>query len=501
MHRRTVLRTCAAAVGAAAAAGVASAADGDRASGETQDDDPSDGAGLVWSARDEGLGEETLLDVAPGTDTPFVACGYGRDGDDSRAVVKTTDRWGRTEHQRRGPDWGTRGDALLAHDDGYVYAGVDDGAPLLARLSTPLDQSWRHTFDGAPAGRVHAAAAGGTYALGWSSDDDGSEATVAATDATGAEQWTNTVELGRLTALLAVGPALGDNSTTEGTATGRTATDAPPAGRSLVAVGARGDRDVEGGWVAEWRPDGTRRFDRTLSLPGPPAAAASDEGGVVLAGTTDGGDLFLRRFRQDWTVDWTATYPHDGEDPTVTDLVVRHGAGESGFGLLAHDADGTVVVRTGLDGGEQWRGRYAPSPDEWAGANRGYALAAVANDEFVVAGASAEGPEGRDWWLARVGDPATATPADVPDPTPTPGPTTTPPPTPTATPIDAIPTTADPTDTRTATPHVDTDGPGTATPTATLHDESTGTGPGFGVGAALAGLAGLAGLERWRGEE
>ncbi|PSQ19236.1 hypothetical protein BRD00_03075 [Halobacteriales archaeon QS_8_69_26] len=59
-----------------------------------------------------------------------------------------------------------------------------------------------------------------------------------------------------------------------------------------------------------------------------------------------------------------------------------------GFGLFGHDADGTVVVRTDLQGHERWRGRYAPY-DEGADdgpPDRGHSMIPVDGDQFVTDG-------------------------------------------------------------------------------------------------------------------
>ena len=106
----------------------------------------------------------------------------------------------------------------------------------------------------------------------------------------------------------------------------------------------------------------------------------------------------------------------------------------------------------------------------------------VGDGEFVLAGATAPGEEGRDWWVARVGEPGAATPY-TPDPTPTPPPNTLP------------PTTTPPTG---SAPTPDDDGtrsPGAAgTPSAS--SPTDGAGPGFDVLAALAGLSGYLAARR-----
>jgi len=138
-------------------------------------------------------------------------------------------------------------------------------------------------------------------------------------------------------------------------------------------------------------------------------------------------------------------------------------------------------------GEERWRGRYAPyagsDGDGDEPADRGNAMVPVAADEFVLAGTTAPSEEGRDCWLARVGEPGAATPADVPDPTPTPPPTTMPSRT------TAPPTGPTPTESVSPSPTPDT---GTRTPASpTVSD-----GPGSGVLTALAGLSGWLAVRR-----
>jgi hypothetical protein len=495
MRRRSFLRTGGSAALAAAVPGFASAT----ATSTDGDGSGADDPGVVWSARHSQSGTQALHDVAAGTTTPYVVCGHGRDGDYERALVRTTDRWGRAEHQRRGPEWGTRGDALIARKDayrGYLYAGVDDGAPLLAGLDDPLSQSWRRTYDGTPDDGVRAAATADGHALGWTEVGESTEGIVVGTDESGVEQWSDRLDGRRLTALVATVGVVDGTATPTAGATADGAADAVatprPDSPTVAAVGTDGESgDGESdAWLVTWGADGDRRTDRTLDVPGDgPATVVTDGSGIVLAGTTDEG-VWIQRRTARWVVDWTETHSVEGVRG-VDDLVVRRGGGsaETGYGLLAYDASSAVVLRTDDGGTERWRGRYRASPDGQSGGDRGHAMLPVDNDEFVVVGSTAEGPEGRDWWTARVGEPGESTPASVPEPTPTAPPTTFPPPRTTA----ATPGS----ETESATPTADRSGDGPpVTDVLRSESRSRATGPGFGVVTALAALGGWLAIQR-----
>lgn len=440
MRRRRFLRTASAL--AVVSAGVASAEmETERNAVANRQD-----SGLVWSSRDRQIGTQHLFDVARGVDYPFLVCGYGGDGDDQQPLVRVTDRWGRQESQRRGPQWGDQGHVLLALDDGYLLAGVDGGEPMLAAFTDLSNRSWRRTYDGTPDGQVRAMTTGDGHAVGWNQSDESAGPVVVGTDETGAERWTDHLPAGRsLSDVVSAGPDPG----------------------TVVVIGTATADDAPA-WATVWQPDGTRTRDLVLDTPGDgPEAAVEDENGVVLAGTTDDG-WWLQKQAVDWSVTWTRRYAADGSDRGVDDLVSR----VDRYGLLGHDRNGAVVVRTDGHGGEQWRGRYAPYTDGDGPADRGHALLPVAGDEFVIAGDTAPGEEGRDWWLARVGEPGVATPAAVPEPTPTRPPTTFP------------PTTAPPTDSMSKTATPEPTGETTSEPS-----QSTDL-PGFGVLAAATGLSG-----------
>lgn len=443
--RRGFLRTTAGIALLTGAPGVASATT-----------EPRRDPGIVWTRRDANPGTQQLFDVVRGPDHPFAFCGYGTSYGDDRTVVRLTDRWGRLRSQRRGSDdneWGDRGHELLVHEDGLLLAGVDDDAPLLLGINDPLaPPDWARTYDGTPEEAVHAATTGDGYAVGWTEAGESADAVMVGTDRTGTQQWSDRPgENRRLTGLVSAG------------------TDSA----SLVAVGRHTD-GTRGGWATAWSSDGSRERDLALDAPGDgPAVAVADCAAVVLAGATGDG-WWLQRRASDWSVDWTRTYAAEGSDRGVDDLVAR----SDGFGLLAHDEEGTVLLRADERGEEHWRGRYAPYTDGNRPADRGHAMVPVDGDEFVLAGVTAPGEDGRDWWAARVGEPGATTPADTPEPTPTP--------TPTDATFTSPPGSTDDTGTRNSESPGDGGGEAPTSSTAT----------GFGVGAAVAGLAGWLGIQR-----
>jgi len=460
MNRRSFLRSS---VGATLSTGVAGIA------GVTGVGAAAQASGIVWSQRGSAPGTQTLLDVVPGTDDAYICCGYTARYASESTLVQTADRWGRVRSSREGSEAnerGHRGYELRALDEGFLLAGVEDGAPKLLRTAHPMTRAdWAHSFDGEADGAIHVATTGATHAVGWTDAGDQSGAAVAATDAEGTEQWTDSLASERrLTALVATG---GD-------------------GTEFAAVGTGDD----GGWAVVLAADGTRERDRTLTTPGSgPEAAVTDGDGVVLAGSGPEG-WWLQRRDGEWAVDWTRTYADDGAtaEGGVDDLVVR----SDGYGLLAHEGSGAVVVRADGSGERRWRARYAPQD---GGGHRGHALVPVDGDEFVIAGATTAGEGGPDWWRARVGQPGETTPVEPPERTATPGPTTSPPPIHARTTEEGSATddTAGETDASTPVPVDGTERPtgtGTPTPDGDATTASSGDGPGFGPLAALAGLSG-----------
>lgn len=416
-------------------------------------------SGLVWTHREDSLGTRYWTDIVPGSEAPFVLCGYDIT-DSEHTVVRTTDRWGRVRSQRRGPEWGDGSSALVAHDDGYLLAGIDENAPLLMGFPDPsasefLVPDWRMTYDGTPDGPVYATTADTGHAIGWTDTAETAGAVVVGTDATGTARWTDRLrDSRRMVELIA----------------------APQSAGSVIAVGTH-DGDATDGWATVWRSDGTRHRDRSLETPDEPSAAVADGPAVVVAGTNENGDgVWLQRRTADWTVEWTHSYAAGGSNLDLDDLVVHAG----GYGLLAHDADGTLLVSSDESGTERWRGRYTPYSKQTGGGApvRGRAMIPVEGDEFVVAGSTAAGAEGRDAWVARVGDPEVATPAAVPTltPSPTPHGPLTPTPSPTITTPDDRPTPS----------------PATPSPTDTPGED----GAGLGLLSALAGVCGWLVLRR-----
>lgn len=412
--------------------------------------------GIVWTQRSDTDAFEYWADVAAGTGQQFVLCGRDRHAS-SHTRIRTTDQWGRQQSQRRGPEWGTGGFELVSHDDGYLMAGVDGTAPLL--ISFPdesaaefLVPEWRVTYDGATDGPVYATTTETGHAIGWTEMDE-TRSVVVGTDDTGTVQWTDRLD-GREVVML--GPA-------------------PSSAGSVLALGIQ--KGGSGGWATVWTQDGIRDQEHTFETLGEgPSAAVTDDSAVVVAGHAEDGYWFQKR-TADWSVEWTQTVSGQGRDSGVDGIVAR----ADGYGLLAHDDQGALVIRTDETGAEQWRGQYAPYSDEGQDRTpvRGWAMIPVARDEFVVAGSVGPGAEDRDSWVARVGEPGVATPAAVPEPTPSPTPTGPLTRTPT-------PTVAD------TTPSDDT---ATPIPTATVGASPTTT-PGAG-GAGFGLLAGLAGVFGW----
>jgi hypothetical protein len=456
MNRRTFLRAGVAATAAAAVPGfasVAASASVDRT------------AGVVWSKRDQHPKIQRHYDITRRADGSFLLSGLDTADGENRAFVRLADSWGRSQTWRKGSDeneWGDWGYEVIARESTNVLVGVADDAPKLVGFTVPPHPEWTATFDGTPAGAVHATQTDGGLAVGWT-EADGGTATVVGTDEEGTEEWSR---------------APGDERTLSELLT----TDSG----SVVAVGTVAG-DAGSAWATVWDGAGSQLRDETLDVPGEgPFTATADGDAVVLAGTTDE-DWWLQRRSADWSVDWTQTYDANGSDHDVDDVVAR----DEGYGLLGHDSGGAVVVRVSGDGSADWRGQYAPYTDDGP-AERGHAMVPVDGDQFVVAGTTHDGDEGDGWWWARVGDPAVATP-NTPEPTPTPGPTTTPAPQTT----EGTPTTeSDPGTTLTTTGG--TDVPTTATTEA---ESATGTstsssGPGFGLVATLAGLSGWVAMKR-----
>lgn len=412
-------------------------------------------AGVVWTQRSDTDVLEYWADVAAGTDRPFVLCGRDKSAS-SHTRIRTTDQWGRQQSQRRGPEWGTGGFELVSHDDGYLMAGVADSAPLLIGFpdesaSEFLVPEWRVTYDGRTAGPVYATSTAAGHAVGWTETAEVTSVVVG-TDDTGTERWTDRLGSREVVTL---GPA-------------------PTSAGAVLGMGTRDGGSA--GWVTVWTPEGARDREQSFETPGDgPSAAVVDGSAVIVTGRTDDG-FWLQKRTADWSVEWTRTVSVTGRDHGVDDVVAR----TDGYGLLAHDDRGALVVRTDETGAERWRGQYAPYSEgaEDRAPVRGHAMVPVAGDEFVVAGSVRPGTADRDSWVARIGEPGIATPAAVPEPTPSPTPTG--PLTRTPTPSAGDTTPAD----DTATPIPTATAP--ASPTATPGVD----GPGFGLLAGLAGVLG-----------
>lgn len=122
---------------------------------------PRDDSGIVWSRRSGRTATQGFLDVTRGPGKPFVFCGYAESGDGSNGVVAPFDWGGRPGRRHRGSQWGDRADDLVAREDGYLLAGVDDGDPMLAVVvdrgvegtDGPFDQDWRGPTTGRRTGR------------------------------------------------------------------------------------------------------------------------------------------------------------------------------------------------------------------------------------------------------------------------------------------------------------------------------------------------------------
>lgn len=320
--------------------------------------------GLVWTRRDEVIENRYWTDIVAGGEAAFVVCGTEERPNEEAAgktVVRTTDRWGHLQSQRKGPEWGDGSSELLAHDEGYLLAGRDDGAPLLigfpdAAAQEFLVPAWRRTYDGSPAGPVSVATTDAGHAIGWTETATDTGATVAGTEATGTTRWTADLDTGRR--LLDVLPA-------------------PSADGSVLAVGTHGgDGSSSEGWLTTWQEDGTRSRDRSISTPGEPGGTTVDGSAVVLAGT-DADGAWLQRRRADWSVAWTRSYRIESDSLELDDIV----AGAGGYGVLVHDGSGVIVIKTVTTGTEQWRGRYRPYSEGDGDGVRGRALLPV-DDEF-----------------------------------------------------------------------------------------------------------------------
>lgn len=420
LTRRALLRSSAAAV-LPTAAGMEATAKSSKS---------RDHNGVVWSNRKPLSGDQILRDVTNGSGTRYLVCGMGEES----AIIRTTDEWGRTESQRRGPEWGDSAHTLCSLADGYLLAGVDGDEPLLVDFEDLSTVRWRRVFDGIPDGTVHAASLGDQHVIGWTDagTDDGGR--VHATMADGTQIWSVSLPTNRSLTSLAT-----------------TSSEDPLVHATGPIAGSDQEAD---GWARTWRPDGSETEDRTLDLPGTPSTLLPEEASLLLAGvTTD--EWWLQRRDVDWSVQWTETHTVAGENPTLVDLV----AGENGFAIVGNDADGAVMLRLDKNGSERWRGHYPQNDDDTEPSLTARAGFTVTNDEVVVAGGTSSDGD-QDTWLARLGDPAVATPADVPSPTDTPGPTTFP-----------------------QTTAADVTEPTAATPTEE-------PGPGFGVAATLGGFVG-----------
>lgn len=443
----------------------------DGAVGHTNDAGHAQNSGIVWARRENGVPGRYWTDiVAANDDDPlehrFILCGhdYGND----YGILRSTDKWGRELHQRD-DGFGDSLSTLVAHDKGYLVAGIEETAPLLIGIPDPYNPNlfygdWQVTYDGTPTGPVHATTTDDGLAIGWTDAAETTGGVVVGTDDTGTPRWTDHLADGRRVAALVPAP------TSEGT------------------VGAVGPHDGEStdGWATVWGSDGTRIRDRPLDTPGDgPGAAVADGSAVVVAGTGSDG-WWLQRRTADWSVEWEQRYPDysaGGGHRPVDDLVRL----ADGYGLLSHDATGVRLVRTDDAGTERWRGYYAPYDEETTddGGVRGHSMIPVERDQFVVVGSATAGENYRYAWMARVGEPGRATPVPTPTPTPTDTPRTMPP-TQTRTP--------------TPTPSPTTDGgqsgsvTGTPTRPPTAAETSTDAPgaaiPGFGVVAALAGVVG-----------
>ena len=320
MNRRAFLQTSAALGGPALVTGVTGVTGASPGSGTGRT------TGVVWSRRDRLPGTQRMFDVVRGPEHPFTLCGYDTAAGHDRTFLLVADRWGRLRGHRRASDengLGSRGHELGPPRGVPARGGRRQVAAARRQSGPACPPAWSRTYDGTPEGPVHAATVGDTRAVGWTEPGeppDTAGTAIVGTDAEGNERWSDRAGDGqRLVELLSTG------------------TDTP----SLVAVGTR--VDGPGGWTTVWEPDGAQVRTARLETPGDgPAAAVADGGAVTLAGTADEG-WWLPRRRPDRGVDWTRTYDADGTDRGVDDLVTL----EAGYGLLAHDADGAVVLRGG----------------------------------------------------------------------------------------------------------------------------------------------------------
>jgi hypothetical protein len=414
-------------------------------------------SGIVWTRLDDTSSMWT--DIVPRTQDGYIICGKD-DMESHRAIVRTADQWGRVQGQRRGDEWGDKGAELIAHDDRYLLAGIEDNAPLLIgfpNVSTQefLVPDWRSTYNGVPSGSVHVTATADGYNIGWTEEGDLSGSTVVQTDRTGGKQWIDRLASPRRLAELV------QTSTTTG----------------WVAAAGPHEDNTTNGWATVWEPDGTRSRDRLLDTPGGgPSAVVTDESAVVMAGSNDDG-WWLQRRASDWSIDRERQYADDGGERQVTDLVRL----TDGYGLLGYDTTGTRLIRTDDTSSEQWRGHYTPYDQERTA--RGRSIIPVGNDEFIIIGSVSADADESNGWIARVGEPGQTTPSPPRTPTPT-------------TTGGEYGTMPDPA-TRTSTPLTPTTEGGESSPvteTPKQGDGSTessgGDTPGFGIMATLAGVVG-----------
>ncbi|PSP55932.1 hypothetical protein BRC82_03395 [Halobacteriales archaeon QS_1_67_19] len=372
------------------------------------EDEAGNSAALTerW-AKTVGGDADDKLATGVQTDDGYLVVGWSNssaeDGEYDGYVAKL-DRAGQTEWEHSYGGAGT--DKLFAVeqvDDGYLLAGMSSESAdaawtgWLLKIDDEGDVQWERTYGDGPSAFWSLASSGDSvYVGGWQKDST-AEAWAMELESDGTPVWSNTYDTARSGADEYVSSVFVDESgelLLTGTIEGSTF---DPADAWALKVGTDGE--------LQWdKTYGGTEFDRIHD------AAASDDGGYVLAGRTasddaDDQDGWVFKIEADGTKAWEHTYGtekkdgffgiHNDPDDGYVFSGNKHVLGEDG-------ADGWVV-KTDSRGVKQWGDTYGEG--YW---DKFWPVVEGHDGGYLAIGESTSYSENRDGWMVRLGGPVEA---------------------------------------------------------------------------------------------
>ncbi|USZ68084.1 PKD domain-containing protein [Halorussus salilacus] len=357
-----------------------------------------------WNATVGGGGDDKLTNGVK-TDEGYLVVGW-TDSDTSDGAddgyVAMVDESGRTTWERAfGGDGADRLFDVKRVDGGYLLAGytADDGSERdgwVMKIDEEGERQWERTYgeDGSSAFWSLETDGDAIYAGGWQ-DDGNAEAWLMELDADGEEVWSETYDTLRSGSDEYVNSIFADDDGLLLTGTIESSTYDPSDAWVLKV-----DGEGEVRWEEEY---GGTDVDRVHD------AAATDDGGYVLAGRTashgeDGEDGWLLKIDGEGDQQWDRTYGTERDDAFYGVLAEEDGYVLTGakHKLDERGADGWVI-RADESGSKQWEQTYGN--DNW---DKFWPAIEGHDGGYLAVGDSTSFSENQDGWLVRVGGPAAA---------------------------------------------------------------------------------------------